>query len=52
MFNRGTDAVRQVGSTMKPIGAYALALAQDDIHWSTLFLDDYVRMEEDEKRAR
>ena len=34
---------------MKPIGAYALALAQDDIHWSTLFLDDYVRMEEDEK---
>lgn len=49
VFNRGTDAVRQVGSTMKPIGAYALALAQDDIHWSTLFLDDYVRMEEDEK---
>lgn len=49
VFNRGTDAVRQVGSTMKPIGAYALALAQDKINWSTLFLDDYVRMEEDEK---
>ena len=34
MFNRGTDAVRQVGSTMKPIGAHALALAQDKINWS------------------
>ena len=26
---------RQVGSTMKPIGAYALALQNDKINWST-----------------
>ncbi len=49
VFNRGTDAVRQVGSTMKPIGAYALALQQDKINWSSMFLDDYVREVEDEE---
>ena len=47
-FNRGTDALRQVGSTMKPIGAYALALQQDKITWSTPFLDAPVRQIEDE----
>ncbi len=39
---------RQVGSTMKPIGAYALALEQRAIHWSTPFLDAPVRQEFDE----
>ena len=47
-FNRGTDALRQVGSTMKPIGAYALALQEDKITWSTPFLDAPVRQIEDE----
>lgn len=47
-FNRGTDAVRQVGSTMKPIGAYALALEKNKINWSTPFLDAPLRQEEDE----
>lgn len=46
-FNRGTDAVRQVGSTMKPIGAYALALEKNKINWSTPFLDAPLRQEED-----
>ena len=31
-FNRGTAAVRQVGSTMKPIGASALALEKNKIN--------------------
>ncbi|MEF9969288.1 MAG: transglycosylase domain-containing protein [Ruthenibacterium sp.] len=48
-FNRGTDAVRQVGSTMKPIGAYALALQNNKINWSTPFLDMPVRKVTDEK---
>ena len=53
-FNRGTNAVRQVGSTMKPIGAYALALQNNKITWSTPFLDAPVRQiaekEGEEKR--
>ncbi|MEG1381464.1 MAG: transglycosylase domain-containing protein [Ruthenibacterium sp.] len=48
-FNRGTDAVRQVGSTMKPVGAYALALQNNKINWSTPFLDTPVRKVVDEK---
>ena len=39
---------RQVGSTMKPIGAYVLALEKNKIHWSTPFLDTPVRQIEDE----
>lgn len=39
---------RQVGSTMKPIGAYALALEKNKIHWSTPLLDAPVRQIEDE----
>ena len=48
-FNRGTGALRQVGSTMKPIGAYALALEENKITWSTPFLDGPVRQIEDEE---
>ncbi len=47
-FNRGTDAVRQVGSTMKPIGAYALAIENNKANWSSPFLDAPVRKMEDE----
>lgn len=47
-FNRGTDAVRQVGSTMKPIGAYALGIESNRVTWSTPFLDTPVRKIEDE----
>ena len=48
-FNRGTDALRQVGSTMKPIGPYVLALEQNKINWSTPLLDAPVRDEVDEE---
>ena len=47
-FNRGTDALRQVGSTMKPIGAYALALEKNKINWSTPFKDAPVGKEPDD----
>lgn len=47
-FNRGTSALRQVGSTMKPIGAYALALEKNKINWSTPLMDAPVRKVEDE----
>lgn len=47
-FNRGTDAVRQVGSTMKPVGAYALAIQNNKANWSSPFLDAPVRQMEDE----
>lgn len=47
-FNRATSAVRQVGSTMKPIGPYAVALEKDKITWSTPLLDAPVRKVEDE----
>ena len=38
-FNTATDAVRQPGSTMKPIAAYAPAIEQDMIHYSSLIND-------------
>ncbi len=47
-LNRGM-VPRQVGSTMKPIGAYALALEQDKINWSSPILDAPVRQIEDEE---
>lgn len=47
-LNRAT-VPRQVGSTMKPIGAYALALNARQIHWSTPFSDTPVSQVTDEK---
>ena len=38
-FNAATDAVRQPGSTMKPIAAYAPAIEQDLITYSSLLND-------------
>ncbi len=51
-FNRGTDAVRQPGSTMKPIGAYALALEKNKITWSTPFPDEPVAQITDENTGQ
>ena len=36
-FNRATDALRQPGSTMKPIAAYAPAIENNIIHYSSHF---------------
>ncbi|MEG2233034.1 MAG: transglycosylase domain-containing protein [Oscillospiraceae bacterium] len=38
-LNRAVDSVRQTGSSMKPIAAYAPALELDKITFSTLFAD-------------
>ena len=38
-FNRATDAVRQPGSTMKPIAAYAPAIEDGLIHYSSILND-------------
>lgn len=39
VFNRAIDAKRQPGSTMKPIAAYAPAIEQDLIHYSSIVND-------------
>lgn len=39
ILNRATSSARQVGSSMKPIGVYALALEYDEITYSS-FLED------------
>jgi len=38
-FNRATDATRQPGSTMKPIAAYAPAIENGVIHYSSILND-------------
>ncbi len=38
-YNNATSAVRQPGSTMKPIAAYAPAIEQDLIHFSSILND-------------
>ena len=38
-FNRATSAVRQPGSTMKPIAAYAPAIEKDIINYSSIVND-------------
>ena len=38
-FNRATDALRQPGSTMKPIAAYAPAIENNIIHYSSILND-------------
>ena len=42
-FNRATDAVRQPGSTMKPIAAYAPAIEDELIHYSSIVNDSAVK---------
>ncbi len=38
-LNRATGSLRQVGSTMKPISPYVLAIENNKMHWSTLLND-------------
>ncbi len=41
-LNRAVDSLRQTGSTMKPIGAYALAIDYNYTDYSGAWLDDVV----------
>ena len=47
VLNRASDSLRQIGSTMKPIGPYALGVDLDKINFSTAVLDSPV--EKDDK---
>lgn len=38
-FNRATDAIRQPGSTMKPLAAYTPAIEEGRIHYSSILND-------------
>ena len=49
VLNRAVDSLRQTGSTMKPIGAYAPAIEYDYIHFSTALFDDFVKEIDDDK---
>ncbi len=42
-FNRATDAIRQPGSTMKPIAAYAPAIEDGMLHYSSIVNDKATR---------
>lgn len=42
-LNRATGAPRQPGSTMKPIGVYALAIEQDLVHYTSKVLDQPIK---------
>lgn len=48
LFNRATSAKRHPGSTIKPVGPYAMAFENDLITWSTLINDQYVKLEKGE----
>ena len=39
-FNRATDAIRQPGSTMKPIASYSLAIEKNLINYSSILVDE------------
>ena len=44
LFNRATAALRQPGSTMKPISIYGLAIEKGLINWSTIMTDKKITL--------
>lgn len=44
IFNRATMATRQPGSSIKPLGAYALSFEYDRIRWSTIVDDNAINI--------
>ncbi len=47
VLNRAVDSRRQVGSTMKPLGAYALSIEYHALTYSSGLFDDYVEIRKD-----
>ncbi len=45
LFNRATAALRQPGSTMKPISIYGLAIEKGLINWSTIMTDKKITLQ-------
>lgn len=45
LFNRATSALRQPGSTMKPISIYGLAMERGLINWSTIMSDKKITLQ-------
>ena len=50
-LNRATGAPRQPGSTMKPIGVYALAIENDLVHYTSRVLDKPIENYRDGKKG-
>ena len=46
LFNRATSALRQPGSTMKPISIYGLSIEKGLINWSTIMSDKKIKLED------
>lgn len=46
LFNRATSALRQPGSTMKPISIYGLAIEKGLINWSTIMSDQKITLDQ------
>lgn len=44
LFNRATAALRQPGSTMKPISIYGLAIEKGLVNWSTVMSDKKITL--------
>jgi len=44
LFNRATSALRQPGSTMKPISIYGLSIEKGLINWSTIMSDKKIEL--------
>lgn len=44
LFNRATSALRQPGSTMKPISIYGLSIEKDLVNWSTIMADTKITL--------
>ncbi len=44
LFNRATSALRQPGSTIKPIAIYGLAIEKGLINWSTIMTDKKIEL--------